>query len=139
MSHTNPNSPPGFPPLGPPDRPRAIVVADDDWVVADSLALILKQRGYQARPVYSGEEAVRAAAEIRPDYLISDVFMYKVSGIEAARLICEQFPGCKVILFSGHAEAEDLIGESCQAGAAPEFLQKPFHPDVLLRRLQANM
>ena len=125
--------------MGAADRPRAILVADDDWVVADSLALILKQRGYQARPVYSGEEAVKAAAEMRPDYLVSDVFMYALSGIDAARLIHEQFPGCKVILFSGHAEAEELVYESREAGSTPEFLQKPFHPEVLLRRLQAHL
>lgn len=139
MTDSNPDGPRGSAGCGEPGRPRTILVADDDWLVADSLVLILKQGGYTARPVYSGEEAVEVAVEMCPDYLVSDVFMYRVSGVDAAREISRRFPSCKVILFSGHADAEELIDEFRRGGAAPEFLLKPFHPEVLLRRLRAEM
>lgn len=125
-----------LPTTGPPS---AILVADDDWLVADSLAMILKQHGYHVRTVYSGEEAVQAATEMCPDFLISDVCMYGISGIDAAQLICDRLPACKVILTSGHIEAEDLLEAARHEGQEYECLRKPFHPDVLLRRLQASL
>jgi CheY-like chemotaxis protein len=61
-----------------------IIVADDEQVIANSLAAILKQAGLDARAVYSGEMAVEMAQDFQPDKLISDVFMTGIRGIEAA-------------------------------------------------------
>jgi CheY-like chemotaxis protein len=117
------------------DLRPSILVVDDDWPVADSLAMILTQKGYRVRPVYSGEEAVDAARDLRPDYLITDIYMYTMSGIEAARTIRERLPGCKVILFPGNVDADDLMNEAARDGQVFPFLRKPFHPEILLQQL----
>jgi CheY-like chemotaxis protein len=115
-----------------------VLVADDEWLIADSLAMILNKSGFQATPVYSGEEAVGAAMELKPDYLVSDVCMCGMTGIEAAAQIRDIFPECKVILRSGNAVAVELVEAASAAGPIFGFLEKPFHPTVLLRQLKTQ-
>ena len=64
------------------NKPR-VLVADDEQVIANTLAIILNQAGFEARAVYSGEKAIDALDTFRPDMLISDVIMTGMTGIEA--------------------------------------------------------
>ena len=50
-------------------KPKVLVV-DDERVIADTLAMILNQSGFQARAVYSGEAALETASTYEPDMLI---------------------------------------------------------------------
>ncbi len=61
-----------------------VLVADDERVIADTLAIILNQSGFEATAVYNGEKAVETARTLRPDMLISDVIMTDMNGIDAA-------------------------------------------------------
>src|ERR1035437_9616040 len=78
-----------------------VLIVDDERLIADTLALILSQRGFAATAVYSGEKAVETASVLRPDILITDVVMEGMTGIEAAIRISETVPGCRVLLFPG--------------------------------------
>ena len=69
-----------------------VLVADDERVIADTLAIILNQSGFEATAVYNGEKAVEAARIIRPDMLISDVIMTDMNGIDAAITIRGMLP-----------------------------------------------
>jgi len=80
-------------------KPR-VLVADDERVIADTLAIILNQAGFDATAVYSGEKAVEMAQILRPDMLISDVIMTDLNGIDAAIQIRAMLPDCKILLFS---------------------------------------
>ena len=64
-------------------KPKALVV-DDEQVIADTLAIILNQAGFDASAVYTGNGAVQAAKQRRPALVISDVIMPDMNGIEAA-------------------------------------------------------
>jgi DNA-binding NtrC family response regulator len=109
-----------------------VLVADDERIIADSLAQILELSGFTARAVYSGEEAVKIAKEVSPDILITDVIMGGMNGIETASRIQEAFPHCKIILFSGHAATTNLLHDSDSNRL--EILCKPVHPMALLSR-----
>jgi CheY-like chemotaxis protein len=115
---------------------RNILIADDEAVIADSLASILNLKGYKATSVYSGQEAVLAAQSAEPDVLISDVVMGEISGVDAAILIQQRFPHCKVILLSGHPEHADLLGSAPVEGLIFEILSKPVHPEVILQHVK---
>jgi DNA-binding response OmpR family regulator len=116
-------------------KPR-ILVADDERVIADSLAMILNQSGFDARAVYSGEKAVELAVTFKPEMLISDVIMAGLSGIEAAIRIRVLFPQVKILLFSGQAATADLLEKARAQGHEFEILSKPVHPQDLLARLR---
>lgn len=116
-------------------KPRVLVV-DDERVIADTLAVILNQSGFEARAVYSGEGAVELAGAWRPEMLISDVIMADLNGIDAAIRIRELVPGIKILLFSGQAATADLLENAHAQGYEFEILAKPVHPQDLLNRLR---
>jgi len=122
-----------------PQRPK-ILVADDQRVIADTLAMILAQNGYETIATYGGREAIAQARRWTPDLFVSDVSMPEVDGIRAAIEIHTLFPRCKVLLFSAEASSLELVRGARSQGHSFEFLEKPFHPVVMLdilRHLQA--
>jgi DNA-binding NtrC family response regulator len=117
---------------------QRVLIADDERVIADTLALIFNRKGFEARAVYSGEQAVEAAMTLNPDVLISDVVMGEMSGIEAAALIQGSAPSCRVILISGQASTADLLSHAKSKGQVFEILSKPVHPQILLELLDSS-
>jgi len=113
-----------------------VLVADDERVIADSLAMILNQSGFEARAVYSGEKALELAPSFQPDMLISDVIMVGLNGIDAAIRMRKVLPEIKILLFSGQAATADLLEKARHNGHEFEILAKPVHPQDLLTRLR---
>ena len=128
-------SKPSMPMYDHPLKPRILIV-DDERNIADTLALILNAHGFESKAVYNGEAALEAAAQFRPDILISDVIMGGTNGIESAILISKMLPKCKVILFSGQASTEDLISQAVSEGHTFDILAKPIYPEVLIERIK---
>lgn len=117
-------------------KPKVLVV-DDERVIADTLAMILNQSGFDARAVYSGESALETVPTFEPDMLISDVIMADLNGIDAAIRIRRILPRIKILLFSGQAATADLLEKARAQGYEFEILAKPVHPQDLLTRLRA--
>jgi CheY-like chemotaxis protein len=113
-----------------------VLVADDEPVIADTLVMILNQSGFEARAVYSGENAFESAVAFRPDMLISDVIMADLNGIDAAIRIRALLPRIKILLFSGQAATADLLEKARARGFEFEILAKPVHPQDLLTKLR---
>jgi CheY-like chemotaxis protein len=112
-----------------------VLVVDDHVTFADSLATILNQDGCVAAAVYSGEQAIAAATDFRPDVLISDVIMDGLSGIDTAILIGRAFPDCEIVLVSGQLDTADLLERARRQGHIFEIMAKPVHPETILNRL----
>jgi CheY-like chemotaxis protein len=112
-----------------------VLIADDERIIANTLALILNASGYDARAVYTGEKAVEEAGQLKPDVLICDVILGGISGIEVAIRITKMQPACRIILFSGQAATADLLDRAESEGYRFEILAKPVHPKVLLEYL----
>ncbi|MGD0903856.1 MAG: response regulator [Terracidiphilus sp.] len=113
-----------------------VLVADDEPLIADTLAMILNQSGFEARAVYSGERALELAGTFKPEMLISDVIMGGLNGIDAAIRIQALLPGIKILLFSGQAATADLLEKARARGYEFEILAKPVHPQDLLSKLR---
>jgi CheY-like chemotaxis protein len=116
-------------------KPKALVV-DDEHVIADTLAIILNQAGFDASAIYTGGGAVESARKNRPDLVISDVFMPDMNGVEAAIQIRQMLPACKILLFSGKAETADLLEDARSRGYQFDLLAKPVHPQDLLAKIR---
>jgi len=114
--------------------PRVLVV-DDERLVADTLSEILKRFKYDAVPFYNGETAIEAARERCPDYVLSDVIMPRLNGVETVLKIREICPRTRVILLSGNAATANLLAQAHSEGHDFQLLAKPIHPDELLRHL----
>lgn len=122
-----------------PARPLpTVLVVDDENGILETLAAILKGHGFTVFVARSGEEAVDVAYNVEPDWVVSDVVMGTLSGIEAAIRIREIRPDTNVLLFSGNAVTTDLLAEARSRGHNFEILSKPFHPTELLDRLSPS-
>ncbi len=122
-----------------PDRKPKILIADDEAVIADTLALILNQSGFVAAAVPNGQAAVRLAADWSPDILLTDLVMPRLNGFEAAKRICARHPRCRVFLLSAQLPARELLEDPCAEFYGFQFLAKPIHPSLLLGRLRASL
>lgn len=120
-----------------PSRPK-VLIADDERVIADTLAIILQREGFDVTVAYSGRQALERAQSFQPEILISDVILGEdpVSGIEVALRVRHLFPACRVVLFSGQPEADDLLRSAQALGHNFEVLAKPAHPRDLLACLR---
>jgi CheY-like chemotaxis protein len=107
---------------------RKVLVADDEQVIANTLAIILNQAGFEARAVYSGEKAIEALDSFQPDMLISDVIMTGMTGIEAAIATRRRCPTARSCSSPGQAATADLLEKARPDGHEFEILAKPVHP-----------
>lgn len=115
---------------------RRVIVVDDEVLIANTLAIILNQAGFEAIARFSGEEAVAELEHFKPDLLISDVIMPGMSGIEAAIITRSKLPKCRILLFSGQAATSDLLDKARSEGYEFDILAKPVHPTDLLKKLR---
>jgi CheY-like chemotaxis protein len=115
-------------------KPHTLVI-DDDVVVADTIAMVLKTGGFETTTVYSGEAGVELARNCQFEYLVTNVVMPQMNGIEAAIEIGKLLPGCKVLLVSGDNESSALLQDALSRGYKFEILAKPAHPVLLFEAL----
>ena len=119
--------------------PQIALIVDDEMVIANTLAAILKKSGFACMAAYSGEDALKMAAIVPPDLLLSDVAMPGMSGVDLAIAIKRSTPDCKVLLFSGHASAAGMLARARDAGYDFTILQKPLHPKELLAHISGTL
>lgn len=116
-----------------PNRPKArVLVMDDELLIADSLVLILRQNGYDARAVYSGESAIATTRDWTPDLLLADIVMPGMNGVEAALEICSIAPDCRILFISGDLTTADLLDGYRDRGHDFHAMAKPVPPLDLL-------
>jgi len=84
-----------------PRNHHRIFIVDDEHVITSTLAMILRNQGFEATSFTEPLDALEAALCEAPDLLISDVMMPRLSGIELAIEVRKHCPECKVLLFSG--------------------------------------
>ena len=136
---------PGFPPSGPSmdqapkeskESAGTVLVVDDERLIADTLTAILIEHGFVAFKAYNGEEGVRLARALRPDIILSDVLMPKMSGIQMAIEVKQVLPSTRIFLLSGQAATAELMRKAAEAGHTFELLAKPIHPEDLIMKLK---
>jgi CheY-like chemotaxis protein len=113
-----------------------VLVVDDERLLADTTADILRGAGFHAKTAYDGWAALETARSFRPDYLVTDIVMPMLNGVELAIAITKMFPATKILLFSGQAGIIDIVQESRLQGYEFPLLAKPVHPLRLIERLK---
>ncbi|MEZ0612243.1 response regulator [Fibrella sp. WM1] len=108
---------------------------DDNRDAADSFAMLLELSGYTVEVCYSGEQAIAAAEQGKPEVMLLDIGMPGLNGYETARLIRQHDWGRSLILIAltGYGQADDKR-LSREAGF-DEHLVKPVEVEELVQLL----
>jgi two-component system KDP operon response regulator KdpE len=113
-----------------------ILVVDDEPQIVRALGINLKALGYRVVTAASGEEALRKAAEHRPDTIILDLGLPGIDGIDVIRGIRGWSTVPIIVLSVRDAEREKIA--ALDAGA-DDYVTKPFGMGELLARLRAAL
>ncbi len=114
-----------------------IVIADDDADIRELVVFKLRQAGHEVIPVGDGAAAVASCREQRPEVVILDVMMPRMSGLDAAAELRADpdLAGLRMILLTARAQDADV-----QMGydlGADDYIVKPFSPRELAGRVDA--
>lgn len=111
-----------------------ILIADDDPQMVRALSIMLSARGYQVTTAKDGAAAVTAAARVRPDFVLLDLGMPRLNGIDTIEAL-RGWTDAPILVVSGRTGSADMIA-ALDAGA-DDYVTKPFQADELLARLRA--
>ncbi len=117
--------------LGRPAGHVRLLLADDHDLLLDAFRRLLEPEFTVLRGVTDGEALVAAALELRPDAILCDIAMPRLSGLEAARRIRELLPGVRFIFLTMHNDPE-LAAEAFRAGASAYVLKSSPAKELLL-------
>ena len=113
-----------------------ILIVDDDPQIHKLIAKMLPIDRYTVRSAYSAGEAIENIGRAKPDLVILDIMMPKVSGIEVCNTI-KGNPETKdvmiLILSAKDAQEDRLEG---LARGADDYIAKPFHMQHLIRKIE---
>jgi CheY-like chemotaxis protein len=115
---------------------ETILVVEDEPVVRGLICHILEMHGYAVLQARQGDEAIEVCRrhEGSIPLLVTDVVMPGMSGKQLAVRLVESLPGLKILFLSGYTGNAIIHHGVLQEGAA--FLQKPFTPDALARKVR---
>jgi signal transduction histidine kinase len=132
VRETEEHQPEHFPPGG----AETVLVVEDEARVRKLIVDVLSSQGYTVVEATRGEEALRLCKRRGGaiDLAVLDVVMPEMSGPDLARQILPACPGIRLLYISGYTDEAVLHHGISESGAA--FLQKPFLPDALLRKLR---
>jgi DNA-binding response OmpR family regulator len=103
--------------------PDHILVVDDDPDIAESLAMILEDEGFEVTIAANGIEALRAVETTPPEAIVLDMLMPIMDGAQfAAELALRYTPRPPIVVVSATHDVRDRA----DAIGAEEFLMKPF-------------
>lgn len=113
-------------------QPLRVLIADDDRDSALTLSTLLELEGYEVRTVHGGQDALDMAREFRPDVVLLDIGMPKVTGYEAARRLRLRYGNdCPVLIaITGWKQASDKILASL--AGFDHHVAKPYEPAQLI-------
>ena len=115
---------------------ETILVVEDEARVRKLIVDVLTARGYQVMEATRGEEAVRLCKQLKGkiDLAVIDVVMPEMSGPDLVKQVAPVCPSMRVLYISGYTDEAIVHHGIPQSGAA--FLQKPFMPDALARKVR---
>ena len=121
-----------------PDKSNILIV-DDTPANLRTLTAILSERGYQTRPVLSGEMALNAAEKKAPDLMLLDIRMPGMDGYEVCRRLKgdEHTRDIPVIFISALDDVRDKI-KAFEAGGQ-DYVTKPFQPEEVLAKVKIHL
>ena len=115
-----------------------LLVIEDDSAVREFISTLLQEEGFSVTSADGSEAALELLNpdQTPPDLVLTDVVMRGMSGPDLVRQLRMRWPRLRVVYMSGYAQTNVV---DLQELEPEEFIQKPFKPDELLRKLGAAL
>jgi two-component system alkaline phosphatase synthesis response regulator PhoP len=112
-----------------------ILIAEDERDIRDLIEFTLRYAGHEVVKAANGAEAVELAAQAKPDLILMDVRMPRMTGYEACRALkdIDEVKNIPVVFLSAKGQ-ESEMSTGLDAGAY-DYILKPFAPDQLTMRI----
>ena len=115
--------------------PKAkILIVDDEEDIVTNLEAFLKEEGYEVLTALDGEAAFQAIEKTKPDLILLDLNIPKLSGFQILEKLKPKETGTKILIFSGLATKEER--ERVISLGASGYLNKPIQINTLLSELR---
>ncbi len=123
-----------LPPIHPGDE--TLLLVEDEPEVRSLVQRILKTQGYTVVTAANPDEALAVAREFKGpiQLMVTDVVMPGMSGLQLAERLAPMRPDMRVLFMSGYTN--DAIGHQGVLDPGTAFLQKPFTPNALARKVR---
>ncbi len=123
----------------PPDHDQRLLVVDDTPANLQTLAAILKEKGYQISVATNGRQALEVVARVQPALILLDVMMPEMDGFETCRRLKadEHSRDIPVIFLTAKTETTDIV-QGFELGAV-DYVAKPFNTHELLARVGTHL
>lgn len=114
-----------------------ILIADDDAQGVELLETYLAETGYETRRATDGEQTLRQVQEWRPDVILLDIMMPKISGFEVCKRLRanEDSRDIGILMITALDQSSD-VERAVEAGTN-DFLTKPINKAELLLRIRS--
>jgi two-component system, NtrC family, response regulator AtoC len=113
---------------------KKVLVVDDEESMRHMLSLILKREGYEVLTAGGGKEALGLAEAHLFDFVLLDVVMPEMDGLEVLKTIKGRKVEATVIMMSAYGNLDTAV-EAMKSGAY-DYISKPFKPDEILMALR---
>jgi DNA-binding response OmpR family regulator len=112
-----------------------ILIAEDERDIRDLIEFTLQYAGHEVIKVSNGADAVELAPQVKPDLILLDVRMPRMTGYEACRMLKanEDVKNIPVVFLSAKGQQNEM-STGLDAGAY-DYILKPFAPDQLTQRI----
>ncbi len=107
-----------------------ILIVDDERPIRRILSVLLQERRHRVTEVGSGEEALAALPEAKPDLVLLDLRLPGIDGLETLKRLRALEPRLDVVMMTAHGTISSAV-EAMRQGAA-DYVTKPFDNDELL-------
>ncbi len=117
------------------DTPFTVLLADDEWLLCWSLERLLVRHGIRVLIAPSGNAALELMRAQPVGWVITDLKMPDLSGLELLELVRSQYPGVRTALMTAYGSAE-IEAQARRLGAS--YLPKPFKLDDIVALVLPN-
>jgi len=116
---------------------RNILIIEDETDVADLLSLNLRKAGFRVSTAGDGASGLQKARDDRPDFIILDLMLPKMSGLEVCRILKNDAATARVPILMLTAKAEEIDRIVGLEFGADDYVTKPFSPREIVLRIRA--
>jgi two-component system OmpR family response regulator len=113
-----------------------ILIVEDDRNLLDTLKYNLRREGYEVVTAIDGAEALDVARREKPDLIILDIMLPKMSGFEVCRILRKNMTVPILMLTAKTEETDKIVGLEI---GADDYMTKPFSLRELLARVRAML